>query len=72
MVDKNCLPPTSGQEATPLVEEEQEEHVVACNDDMDLDVEGPQRLSDTSNPKSIDEPMHDAHVEIGLEQGPNP
>lgn len=72
MVNKNRPPPTSGQDATPLPEEEQEERVVACNDDMDLDVEGPQRLSDTSYPKSIDELMHDAHVEIGLEQGPNP
>ena len=30
-----------GQEANPLAEEKQKEQVVARDDDMDLDVEGP-------------------------------
>ena len=35
------------------------------------DVEGLQRPGDTSTPNQIDEPMHDAHAEIGLGQGPD-
>ena len=37
-----------------------------------LDVEGLQGPGDTSTPKQVDETMHDAHVEIGLGQGPDP
>ena len=33
-----------------------------------LDVEGPQGHDDTSTPNQIDEPMHDAHAEVGLGQ----
>ena len=36
-----------------------------------LDVEGLQGPGDTSTPNQIDEPMHDAHAEIGLGQGPD-
>jgi hypothetical protein len=37
-----------------------------------LDVEGLQGPGDTSTPNQVDEPMHDAHAEIGLGQGPDP
>ena len=33
-----------------------------------LDVEGLQGPGDTSTPNQIDEPMHDAHGEVGLGQ----
>lgn len=46
-----------------------EEQTVVCDEDMDLDVESPQGPSDIFTPKPIDEPMHDAHAEIGLGQG---
>ena len=36
-----------------------------------LDVEGLQGPGDTSTPNQVDEPMHDAHAEIGLGQGPD-
>ena len=36
-----------------------------------LDVESLQGPIDTSTPNQVDEPMHDAHAEIGLGQGPN-
>lgn len=34
-----------------------------------LDVEGLQRRTDISIPNQINEPMHDAHEEVGLNQG---
>ena len=36
-----------------------------------LDVEGPQGPGDTSTPNPVDEPMHDAHAEVGLGQRPD-
>ena len=36
-----------------------------------LDVEGLQRLGDTSSPNPVDEPMHDAHAEVGIRQAPD-
>lgn len=56
----------------PPLEEEHEEHATTSDDDMDLDVESPQRPGDISNSKSIVQSMHDVHAEIGLGQGPNP
>ena len=35
------------------------------------DVEGPQGPGETSTPIPIDEPMHDAHAEVGLGEGPD-
>ena len=40
-------------------------------DTLILDIEGPQGPSDISIPNPIDEPMHDAHAEVGLGQKPN-
>lgn len=41
--------------------------VVECQTDTNmLYVEGPQWLDDTSIPNQIDDPMHDAHAEVGL------
>ena len=36
-----------------------------------LDFKGPQGLGDTSTPNLVDDPMHDAHAEVGLEQRPD-
>ena len=36
-----------------------------------LDVEGSQRPGNTSIPNPIDEPMHDAHAEVGLGERPD-
>ena len=67
-VSQNQPLPTTVQEANPIVEEEQEEHAVVCNDNMGLDVEGPQGPGDTYNPNRIDESTHDGHAETDLGQ----
>ena len=36
-----------------------------------VDAEGPQGLGDASTPNPVDDPMHDAHAEAGLGQGPD-
>lgn len=36
-----------------------------------LDVEDPQGRGDTSIPNPINEPVHDAHADVRLGQGPN-
>ena len=43
----------------------------AAVDEIMVDVEGPQGPGDTSIPSPVDEPMHDAHGEVGLGQRPD-
>jgi len=40
-------------------------------DEEMVEVEGPQGPGDTSAPNPVDEPMHDAHAEVGLGQRPD-
>ena len=58
-------PPVAGEFDTTMVDE------TVVEDDAMVDAEGPQGPGDASTPNPVDEPMHDAHAEVGLGQRPD-